>query len=155
MVVTILVAVLVVLVAALGLSILIVPSSGGGFGCLGVLITLPLVALVVFLLFYSRGTIAEVTAYAALLAAVTGAFAWSMKATKESLQNRAELLISEALSYRPMDRNEIRAMVYANHVLFRLSKSAYIDALNHLLETHRAVLSDGRYSTPKDVPKQT
>lgn len=164
LVVTILVVDLVVLAGVLAwyvlLNIIGEASSAPGAGCLGMLVTLPLVVLVVvLLLFYSHGTsaevTAEVTAYAALLAVVAGAFAWSMKVTKESLQNRAELLISEAVSRRSMERGEIRAMVYANSVLFRLSRSAYIDALNHLLATDRVVLIDGKYAMPKGGPKQT
>jgi hypothetical protein len=130
-------------------------SSGSGSGLAGpiALATLPLVVLVVILLIFSRTTPVQVTAYAAVLAAAAGALAWGVRSTKESLQNRAELLISEAVSRRPMDRDEIRAMIYANHVMFRVNKSTYVDALNNLLATQRVVLVGGRYTAPGDTAK--
>ncbi len=155
--VTILVVVLAVLVRAVALSSMrrTRPGhSGSSVSHLGILVTLPLLVLVAVLLFYSRSTTAQVTAYTALLAALAGAFAWSIKATKESLQNRAELLISEALSCRSMDRNDIRGMIYENNALFRLSKASYIDALNHLLATRRVVLIGGQYSINNRDPGQ-
>lgn len=126
-------------------------SSMSELALLMALPAIPLLILVVVLLILSGEAPVQVTAYTALLAVVAGSLAWSVRSIKESLQNRAELLISEAVSRRPMDRDEIRAMVYANHMLFRANKATYVSALNNLLATKRVVLIGGRYSLADDI----
>ena len=148
----------VIILVLLGVTVLATLAGGSGgpaFGCLTALFTFPLLALVVVLLFNSHSKPAQATSYAALLAALAAAFTWGVRSIKESLQSRAELLISEALSRQPMSRSEIRTMIYANNVLFRLSKSSYIDALNHLLEAHRVALEGGLYAMPDDGTRKT
>lgn len=128
-------------------------ASGGGrgvYGCLGTLLLLPVVSTVILIIigrgFREAATIpAVITFYVAVLGTLTAALAWTVRNTKESLHNRAEVLILEQLSHGSMSRSEIRNFVHGTSFLFRLSRTTYIEALNALLKDGRIYVKDAIY----------
>ena len=122
-------------------------GSEDRFGCIAVFVVLPLILVSIgsVFIFVSPDPV-QVAIFVAVLSALTAAFAWLIKSAKSSVENRAELLIIEALSSKRMTRGEIRQSVYGDSPLFRLYKAAYINALTNLLREDRIVLSDGYYS---------
>jgi hypothetical protein len=82
--------------------------------------------------------------------ALATAVAWSAKTILSNLEKRAEVLILEQLSYKPMSRPEIRKYIYGSHLLFRLAPFAYVNALETLAANDKIRLHEGVYSTPEN-----
>jgi hypothetical protein len=89
----------------------------------------------------------QVTLLLSLLGILTGVVAWIVKRGGDTIQTRAQVLIQEYLACGPRTRPEIRAHIYAQHPIYRLSRSTYVDALGVLLNQGRVCILPGkRYS---------
>jgi hypothetical protein len=83
---------------------------------------------------------------------LAGGFAWAFKSIRETLFQRAQVLILEYLSDEPLRRSEIRARIYEDGYLFRLNRSIYIDALSALSNSGKVKIVNGRYVIADSEP---
>ncbi|MEV5595189.1 hypothetical protein [Streptomyces sp. NPDC052496] len=114
---------------------------------------LALLADIVYLLFHAFRSDAQLTGAIAVSGLLAGAFAWAVKSTRETLLERAQVLILEYLNREQLERSAIRSKIYSDGILFRLNKSIYVDALSALLKTGVIKIIDGKYAMAE--PAQT
>lgn len=113
---------------------------------------LALLADIVYLLFHAFRSDAQLTGAIAVSGLLAGAFAWAFKTTRETLLERAQVLILEYLSSEQLERSTIRSKIYSDGILFRLNKSIYVDALSALLKSGAIKIIGGKYATANPTP---
>jgi hypothetical protein len=120
-------------------------SSMGMFPYLGLAAGLFLLGCVVLAILLSP--LKEVTI--ALIVALAGGVAWSIKRTFGAMEARASLIILEELSYgEGRTREQLRTAVMSYSAPFRISASTYSEALQKLVLEGRVEIVAGQYRNP-------
>lgn len=107
---------------------------------------------VALLLFRSFRSETQLTATITVSGFLAGGLAWAFKSIRESLLQRAQVLILEYLSVDALDRSTVRSKIYQNSLLFRLNRSIYVDALSALLLGGTIKIENGKYSITGSAP---